>query len=64
MIAKLTPSTGFLAVLLQALGMVAVAIGAGIVAGLGVGLVVGGALALIAGVALEREAADARKPPA
>lgn len=64
MIAKLRPSSALVAVLLQVLGMLVVSVGAGVVAGLGVGLVVGGVLMVVAGIALEREAADARKPPA
>ena len=40
---------------LQAVGCVGVAVGAGLIGGIGVGVAVGGVLALLLGVVLERE---------
>jgi len=64
LIAKLRPSAALVAAVLQIIGMVAIAHGVTLLLGLGAGLVVAGVEALIVGVAVEKEASNARKPPA
>jgi hypothetical protein len=56
-------STAAVAVTVQLVGLAAIAVGAGLIAGLGVGILTAGVLGVTAGVALER-GADARKPGA